>query len=396
VFDRERQPAPSPRRAESQADEIAREVGLGGARPGPEALLRSAREQLATPPRPASDRAARDETGRRLGRDLAGVRVVPESPEAERAGSLAFAEHDAVHLAPGAYRPDLPLGRALLAHELTHVAQTGNAPLAGALDAHERAHGAVPVAQPRGLRLHFCGGSGGKKDAGTTVPGATKGAVFAGAHDKPAGAVKHFTGEQVDAFLAASAALGPYVKAPRAAGKVAAGRVHFYSSKDFVEAWVKYALTKNNPATGATFTEAEARAWVPRAFTADDGDIHVDESAGEPRTVVHESIHFYQHDDFTRLGWHVSEGFTELFAQKVIAEQKIVSGANPALADDLAAARKLSAAVSFDAVAKAYFAGDVAGLRAAVDAAKGAGTFDKWLGYMTKIPPDHAAANALF
>ena len=72
------------------------------------------------------------------------------------------------------------------------------------------------------------------------------------------------------------------------------------------------------------------------------------------------------------------------------------AGTNPALADPLSAARRLIAAVTFDAAAKAYFNGDIDGLRKAVDGAKGAETFDKWKGYLTQIPPDFTAANALF
>lgn len=387
MFERELRPRSGPP-AESQADQVAAEVALGGTPLSAVALDQAIARSASLPARPALDRGVPDAVGRRLGMDLGGVRMVRDSREPEGLGTPAFAEGDAIHFAPGAYRPDLPLGRALIAHELTHVAQTrtGARPGPGELAAHERAHALAPVPQPPGLRLRLCGG-------GTKA--AKKGAVFAGAHDAPGGPVKHLPGDQVDAFLAASPSLGPYVKAPRAAGKAASGRVHFYSHGDFVEAWVKYALTKNNPDTGKTYTEAEARSWVPRAFTADDDEIHIDETAGEPRTAIHESIHFYEDDAFTALGYHVSEAFTELLAQKIVSEKGIVSAENPALADDLSAARKLAGVVTLDAIAKAYFNGDIAGLRAAVDAAKGAGTFDKWKGYMTQRPPDYAAANAL-
>ncbi|MDX1997432.1 MAG: DUF4157 domain-containing protein [Thermoanaerobaculia bacterium] len=61
-----------------------------------------------------------------LGRDFSGVRLRTGardlgSAHAETSGSE-------IRLAPGRFRPEHPLGRALLVHELTHVAQQGAAP----------------------------------------------------------------------------------------------------------------------------------------------------------------------------------------------------------------------------------------------------------------------------
>jgi hypothetical protein len=72
---------------------------------------------------PASEQGVRDRVGRSLGVDFSGVRIHRDSARARGIGAHGFAENADIHLAPGRYRPDLPLGRALLAHELAHVAQ---------------------------------------------------------------------------------------------------------------------------------------------------------------------------------------------------------------------------------------------------------------------------------
>jgi hypothetical protein len=77
---------------------------------------------------PASDSGVREHIGRLLGCDFSGVRLHSESTRAEALGAHGFAQGQDVHLAPGRFRPDLPFGRALIAHELAHVVQQGAAP----------------------------------------------------------------------------------------------------------------------------------------------------------------------------------------------------------------------------------------------------------------------------
>ncbi|HEU4780775.1 MAG TPA: DUF4157 domain-containing protein [Steroidobacteraceae bacterium] len=72
---------------------------------------------------PASEQGVRDRVGRTLGVDFSGVKIHRDSARASGLGAHAFAENADIHLAPGRFRPDLSLGRALLAHEFTHVAQ---------------------------------------------------------------------------------------------------------------------------------------------------------------------------------------------------------------------------------------------------------------------------------
>jgi hypothetical protein len=66
-----------------------------------------------------------------LGRDFSSVRLrgVSSSEEAAApAGTLAVTSGNTISFFPGRYQPDLPLGQALIAHELTHVAQQRAAP----------------------------------------------------------------------------------------------------------------------------------------------------------------------------------------------------------------------------------------------------------------------------
>ena len=76
----------------------------------------------------ADEAGVRREVGALLARDFSGVRVRPGAADLEAEGAGAETRGDEIRVAPGHWRPDLPLGRALLAHELTHVAQQGAAP----------------------------------------------------------------------------------------------------------------------------------------------------------------------------------------------------------------------------------------------------------------------------
>lgn len=79
-----------------------------------------ARQAMSAPP---YESGVREHVGQLLDFDFSKVRLHRESPKAEALGAHGLAQGREVHLAPGRFRPDLPLGRALIAHELTHVAQ---------------------------------------------------------------------------------------------------------------------------------------------------------------------------------------------------------------------------------------------------------------------------------
>ncbi len=73
---------------------------------------------------------ARDFFGPRFGEDFSGVRVHTGNVAAAAARSVqarAFTVGQDMVFGPGEYAPDTPAGNRLLAHELTHVVQQGNA-----------------------------------------------------------------------------------------------------------------------------------------------------------------------------------------------------------------------------------------------------------------------------
>jgi hypothetical protein len=87
--------------------------------------------------------------GEQLGVDFSAVRVRPDDRSLPP-GVGAETSGDTVRVAPGHFRPDLPIGRALLAHELAHVAQQGAAPRT---DAGGLSGRGASIADPGGPRL---------------------------------------------------------------------------------------------------------------------------------------------------------------------------------------------------------------------------------------------------
>lgn len=96
----------------------------------------------------------------RLGVDLSHVRAHADAHGDARArgeGAMALSASGDLYFAAGLYRPDLPLGRALIHHELTHAAQQIDP---GRIAAAERAHAAeeapLPMAESKPLRFFGC------------------------------------------------------------------------------------------------------------------------------------------------------------------------------------------------------------------------------------------------
>lgn len=58
-----------------------------------------------------------------FGADFSDVKVLNNSCLPQSIGARAYTSGSSIHFASGAYQPDTPAGKKLLAHELTHVVQ---------------------------------------------------------------------------------------------------------------------------------------------------------------------------------------------------------------------------------------------------------------------------------
>ncbi len=166
----------------------------------------------------------------------------------------------------------------------------------------------------------------------------------------------------------------------------------------FERAWLAYAQRSINPATGRNFTEQEARDFNARegvrAFQDEDrGEVHIRKERADLGTQLHEGLHLFADDGWrTRMGYNVNEGVTEYLTRKLGPEVQVVRDDNSFLRQYTSASH-LVAAVGEPVVAAAYFDGDIPALKAAVDARKGRGTWDRWLDLLDAN--DFKGANAL-
>jgi hypothetical protein len=195
----------------------------------------------------------------------------------------------------------------------------------------------------------------------------------------------HKTGAEIDAALDASPFFKPLIAEGVKAGKKADGHVHIYDAATFQTKCVAYLSGKKNPNTGAVFTDDEAKEFAKNVNAYQEGtEIHVHEERGEAATTVHESMHLFAHSTWVpKVGFNANEGTTEHFTKKLCAEISLTRGGY--YPDQYAAVKKLVDYVGETYVAEAYFNGKIDELKDAVDkkaGESGAGTFDKWLGYM--------------
>ncbi|HMN97953.1 MAG TPA: hypothetical protein PKD59_00910 [Miltoncostaeaceae bacterium] len=166
----------------------------------------------------------------------------------------------------------------------------------------------------------------------------------------------------------------------------------------FERAWLAYAQRSINPATGRNFTEKEAKDFNDRegvrAFQDEDrGEIHIRKERSDLGTQLHEGLHVFSDNRWRkRMGYNVNEGVTEWFTRKLGPQVQVVR-------DDSSFLRQYTSVthlvdlVGEPVVAAAYFEGDIAGLKAAVDAKRGAGTWETWLDHLDAN--DFKGANAL-
>ena len=165
----------------------------------------------------------------------------------------------------------------------------------------------------------------------------------------------------------------------------------------FQDAWLEYAQRSINPATNRNFTEQEAKDFMARegvrAFQDEDrGVVHIRKSRSDLGTQLHEGLHLFSDDKWRkRMGYNVNEGVTEFFTRKLGPEVQVERDDSSFLRQ-YTSVTHLVTAVSEPVVAAAYFGGDIAALKSAVDG-KGKGTWDRWLDLLDGN--DFKGANAL-
>ena len=166
----------------------------------------------------------------------------------------------------------------------------------------------------------------------------------------------------------------------------------------FLTAWLAYAQRSINPATNRNFTEQEAKDFSAkeglRAFQDEDrGEVHIRKERADLGTQLHEGVHLFSDDRWRkRMGYNPNEGVTEYFTRKLGPEVQVQRDDNSFLRQ-YTSATHLVAAATEPVVAAAYFDGDIAGLKAAIDGSRGRGTWDKWLDFLDAN--DFKSANAL-
>jgi hypothetical protein len=168
----------------------------------------------------------------------------------------------------------------------------------------------------------------------------------------------------------------------------------------FETAWLEYAQRSVNPATGKTFTEEDARAYMKsqgvRAFQDEvRGKIHLRKEKADLGTQLHEGLHLFSDDRWKKnMNYRANEGVTEYFTRKLAPEVKVERDDNSFLREFTSATHLVEVAGEH-IVAAAYFDGDIGSLEKKIDGRKadGAGTWKKWLAYLEA--ENYKAANAL-
>jgi hypothetical protein len=317
-----------------------------------------------------------------FGAGFGNVRVHRDDVAAETSASLsarAFAVGDHVAFAQGEYQPGTPVGDALIAHELAHVVQAGGSGAGGALtkggggedrleeDADTAAVGAVARlwegardtiteagrnALPRlrsGLKLQRC-------SSPRTTP---------------------VTQREADVFI-----LGAY---PEARGRQRAGvsaqgaEFHFVGEAEFAIAFhnMREYLIEQGKNPGPDRPQDLVGFVDPQPTTPP--RVWICTPRQKADTVLHEAVHLFGHPDWFRaIGTGAMvEGSAEYFTRRLAERNNIaISGVYECY---FHAFRDIVEITNEEVLRRAYFAGEVNALQAAVDRRRSPGTFNDWV-----------------
>jgi hypothetical protein len=386
------------------------------------------------------DTALRFDMESRFGRDFSGVRLHRHAGARQVADSMnayAVTEGSDIYFAPDGYAPETPGGRAILAHELAHVAQQDTpAPAAASAALESEASSAAarvaggghvsirqsagddapPLPLTRGKKTLLGGAIG-------LVGGAAAGAlvglgIAALMKDAPyALAAKIGAGIGAGVGLLAGLIKG---NVSRRTDRVGAQEADMLIRRRFgrympggVPAPLRNALIR--PVTGAELCErvrcrhtdaaCNQIGWTdtgvpwrgaspPTDTIASPADepvcngrqmehatperpvIYFQRDTTDAGILVHEGLHAISHPSFQGLHNFVNEGTTELYTRRLLDDVNIA--AQSGYDDNVREVRKFEGLVGEEPLARAYFSGDLRGLDSAAAAIFGPCSLEEW------------------
>lgn len=402
------------------------------------------------------DAAARARMEQAFSRDFSAVRVHRDAQAQRRTtaeNAYALTRGSDIDVAADAGPPDTAQGRAILGHELAHVAQnatTGATASAEILET-EAAQASAAIAQERPARIaHRNDGAtmaltrGEQTAAGAGIGAAGGAAVGALAGLAIAAATGASLGEGagIGALigLGAGALIGAIVgfavrrtrpetvaetemlirrRYGRYIGESVPGplrnaSVHAVSETELCERKNCRTGTPearcSNPETGSRllgWTDSGPQIQAvsiryPTPIAAEEEpecngrrlehatpDRPVIYYTNEAGTLIHEAMHAYSHRDFNFLHNHVNEGVTEYFARRLMDDINMPHGNS--YPDEVESAKTLVNDVGEETVARAYFGGAVAELHQTFNARHGRCALIHWTHYLAIDSPRRAA-----
>jgi len=182
-------------------------------------------------------------------------------------------------------------------------------------------------------------------------PTTTKELYEGGKEHTPAAKADEIIRDKLDSYVAEAVTAGKkiegYVAVVASADWDRAGIAHY--GKDVWDTGPPPKTPKKDAING--FVDSTGRVWVER-------------NSGNPGTIIHEGIHKYSNGaTLSQLGFYINEGITEYFTRVICKDLDVDRGNYDS---QYAVVKKLVANVaSEDILAKAYFDGDIDGLKAA-------------------------------
>jgi hypothetical protein len=316
-----------------------------------------------------------------FGRDFSSVRVHLDSKAASLADGLnaraLTVGHD-IAFGSGEYQPGTPVGDALIAHELAHVIQQGDpstpAPMTAMEGGRDSLEEEADNSAVSAVAELWSGTAAGIADIGrSAIPRLRSGLRLQRCPRRTEPVTQH----EADLYIRDQ--FGANV-----AGAIARGFSAEKSDFKFVdEARFNRAYECANKfyvSQGQTPDDTpvqEVIAFVdPHPLTPP--RVYVCTTRRTADTVIHEALHLYTSPQwFAQMPRRVNEGTTEYFTRRIADKQNIKI--YESYQCSFKAIATLVSVVHEDPVRKAYFEGDLAGLKTAINSGRAPNTFEDWV-----------------